>query len=523
MTALAPCAAPARPTGLLARLLRDRAGNTLMLVAAALFPLLAMVGGGVDISRGYLSQSRLQQACDAGVLAARKRLGTEAAVTGKIPDSAALAGRRFFDLNFGDGSYGTVDRTFEMTLEADYSISGEATVRVPTTLMYIFGRDAMAVAVECQAQLDMANTDVMMVLDVTLSMTQINPGDTVPRIQALKTTVEDFYDQLNAAANVGTRLRFGFVPYSSNVNVGHLLADDWVNTKWHYQSREAREKGPKDAPTFEWRYGEIKDHDVRNWRTETRGCIEERETYEIDDYGHVDLKRARDLDIDLVPTAEWKTKWSPMYPEKVYARSMFYDGTGSFTTGHVDTTDEYVSPLVVGLASCPAAARKLATITRSDLSAYLATLVPTGPTYHDIGMIWGARLISPTGLFASENADSQSGRPSSRHMVFLTDGETAPRDLAYSAYGLEPLDKRRWQPGSLFTLTQTVENRFSYVCEEVKKKNVTVWVIGFGTAPNPVLEACAGPGRYFVADDAKELSAAFATIATRMGDLRMTR
>src|SRR6188472_1342434 len=99
--------------GLLGRLLRDCAGNTIMLVAAALFPLLAMIGGGIDMSRGYLSESRLQQACDAGVLAARKRIGTEAAVTGEIPDEAVLAGERFFDLNFRDGAYGTVDRTFE--------------------------------------------------------------------------------------------------------------------------------------------------------------------------------------------------------------------------------------------------------------------------------------------------------------------------------------------------------------------------------------------------------------------------
>src|SRR5688572_27400998 len=235
-------------TGFLGRLLRDSAGNTLMLVGAALFPLLAMVGGGLDMSRGYLSQSRLQQACDAGVLAARKRLGTEAAVTGIIPDEAALAGQRFFNLNFGEGAYGTVDRTFEMTLEDDYSISGKATVSVPTTLMYIFGHTDMPVAVDCQAQLDMANTDIMMVLDVTLSMTQVNPGDSVPRIQALKTTVEDFYAQMAAATSASTRLRFGFVPYSSNVNVGHLLQDDWVNTNWAYQSREPHNQiGPAGA------------------------------------------------------------------------------------------------------------------------------------------------------------------------------------------------------------------------------------------------------------------------------------
>ncbi len=494
-----------------------------MLVAAALFPLLAMIGGGVDMSRGYLSQSRLQQACDAGVLAARKRIGTTAAITGEIPDDAALAGHRFFNLNFGDGAYGTVDRNFEMTLEDDYSISGKATVDVPTTLMFIFGHSAMAVAVECQAQLDMANTDIMMVLDTTGSMAQVNPGDSVPRIQALKTTVADFYAQLTAAANPGTRLRFGFVPYSSNVNVGHLLQDGWVNTSWDYQSRELHnEIGPKAAPASQWRYDQFK-RDVRNWRTETQGCIEERGTYEIADYASVDTNRALDLNIDLVPTTDPKTRWAPMYPEGEYARSMKYDGTGSFTKNQKVTTDEFVSPLVMGLAACPARARKLATITQAELTAYLATLTPAGPTYHDIGMIWGARLLSPTGLFASENGDPRDGLPSSRHMIFLTDGETAPRDLAYSSYGLEPLDQRRWHPGGAFSLTQTVENRFAYVCEQVKRKNVTVWVIGFGTAPNPVLEACAGQGRYFVADDAEQLSDAFATIARRMGDLRVTR
>jgi hypothetical protein len=50
-----------------------------------------------------------------------------------------------------------------------------------------------------------------------------------------------------------------------------------------------------------------------------------------------------------------------------------------------------------------------------------------------------------------------------------------------------------------------------------------VWVISFGTAPNPVMQACAGTGRYFVAADAAQLQQAFSTIAQRMGDLRVTR
>ena len=79
---------------LLGRLCRDRSGNTLAMIAAALVPLLAMVGGGIDMGRSYLSQSRLQQACDAGVLAARKKLGSQFIPTRAIPTDVADVGTR---------------------------------------------------------------------------------------------------------------------------------------------------------------------------------------------------------------------------------------------------------------------------------------------------------------------------------------------------------------------------------------------------------------------------------------------
>jgi Flp pilus assembly protein TadG len=652
---LRPASTRATLSRLLAGLARDCAGNTLMIVAAALLPLMAMIGGGIDIGRAYLAESRLQSACDAGVLAARKRLGTEAAVTGEIPDDAELAGERFFNLNFGKGDYGSKDRTFAMSLEDDYAITGEATVAVPTTLMTIFGFGDMPVQVQCQAQLNMANTDVMMVLDVTGSMAETNPGDSTSKIEALKATVRNFYAQLTAAAPSTTRLRFGFVPYSTNVNVGALLADGWVNTQWNYQSREQfQEKGketttsyarnwtyksgspgtatvldsypatfhagspgytyvdanekvvtvpskadyytcdgsapagnftrqdkklgtttepfagppsgtrkielyqrtengttnwtsrsgttcyvytqtydnyvrtyewvtdPYQATITKWRYDRFP-RDVSNWRNESNGCIEERATYEIDDYDNIDLKKALDLDIDLVPTSDPATKWSPMYPGIIYERALKYDGSGSFSKGQKVTTEDYVNPAALGTAACPAPARKLAPITASQLDAYLATLQPNGATYHDIGMIWGGRLLSPTGLFASENADVNTTRPTTRHLIFLTDGETAPLDVSYSSYGVEPLDQRRWNPKSKYTLTQTVEKRFTAACNEVKKKNISVWVISFGTAANPIMQDCAGADRYFVAADTAELTDAFATIAKRMGELRVTR
>jgi Flp pilus assembly protein TadG len=627
------CPAPSRPRGLIARLARDRAGNTLALIAAAIAPLMAMVGGGIDMGRSYLAQARLQQACDAGVLAARKRLGSEAAVTGNIPVATGEIGQRFFNVNFRDGAYGSTARQFTMTLTPDYAITGEAKVRVPTTIMRMFGFEDVPIAVNCEAQINFNNTDVMMVLDVTGSMSQTNPGDSLSKIETLKKTVKGFYLQLQAAALAGTRIRYGFVPYSTNVNVGGLLHDDWVVNSWDYQSRKLAKTGllqtnfthysattylsgtistapssqyaasyssskgyycptkpgstvsssttsssktelvttplpgTKTTVTYvrttngdaysvelvdttckvsretytdykdtydkvtepalgsdsEWSYQKL-NFDVSNWRADSNGCVEERSTYQINDYDSVNLAKALDLDLDLVPSVgKPETQWRPMYPGLIYGRAVDWNGSGSFTTNTVNTDKEFISPDGLGTAACPPPAMKLTELSEGDLDDYLSTLKANGSTYHDIGMIWGGRLISPTGLFADENADVSANRPSNRNLIFLTDGETAPYDLSYSSYGFEPIDQRRWAPGSALSLTQHVERRFAFACNEVKKRNITVWVIGFGTTLNQFLKDCAGEGHYFEAADATELNTSFATIAKNMSRLRLER
>jgi hypothetical protein len=627
----------------LSRLLRDRAGNTLAMIAAGLVPLLAMVGGGIDMGRSYLAQSRLQNACDAGVLAARKKLGSAVVADGTIPAGVDDAGNRFFNVNFRDGAYGTENRSFAMALEQDYSISGQASVDVPTTIMTIFGYNEMAIEVECQATLNFSNTDIMFVLDTTGSMNTTNPDDTIPRIDVLKSVVRDFHTQIEGSKGPTTRVRYGFVPYSTNVNVGSLLKDEWVVNDWTYQSREDFGTDPgeiadytyydnwtyisgtnttnvvsgylatyhpagSEAGTAYWscdtappvstvtssytllstttepypgppagtktikhyralyngdyywvelvgpacvvkrtrytayteeydeitipytrtqpryRYAAIP-RDVRLWRSESNGCIEERDTYEIDDWDNVDLSRALDLDIDLVPVAgDTKTQWRPQYPGVIYERSLDSSGVGTFTKDQVVTTDPWFlkADWLPSMVACPAAARKLEEMDSSDLDAYLNGVTPGGTTYHDIGMIWGGRLLSPTGLFSAENADV-SGRSTSRNLIFLTDGQTEPYDIAYGAYGVEPLDERRWKLNSSISLPDTVEKRFGVACSEVKKRNINVWVISFGTTLNPTMVECAGPGHSFEAKDAAELKQVFSSIAASMGDLRISK
>ncbi|NBW76629.1 MAG: hypothetical protein EBR34_12650 [Sphingomonadaceae bacterium] len=628
----------------LSRLARDLAGNTLAMLAAGLFPLLALVGGGVDMGRSYLAQSRLQQACDAGVLAARKKLGSQVVTTGEVPADVTTIGNRFFNINFRAGAYGSVNRAFEMTLEPDYAITGDASVEVPTTIMNLFGYDKTDLTVACQAKLNFSNTDVMFVLDTTGSMAWTNPGDSQPRIEVLRDVVKDFHAQLEGSKTPGTVIRYGFLPYSTNVNVGGILDADWMVDEWNYQGRVQHDTGatttgpvftqnwtyvsgsdtvgtsfislvcPSDTlawsqlkywkdpngtenweyllngidytcewidstrrkvtprvyvayryiysylnqgqrsmPIMTWRYQAIpvdvsglKDTGSGTMRVGTkvtiprmagdpmnptafdawfRGCVEERDTYEITDYSDVDFSRALDLDIDLVPSpGDPSTQWRPILNDVSFVRAMDWGGRGTFvpTPGTSDADWNYLNAGWAGLSACPAPARKLAPMTAGEVSTYVDSLFAEGSTYHDIGMIWGARMLSPTGIFAPENADAGSSA-TSRHMIFLTDGETAPLDLSYGAYGVEPLDGRRWSTSSSQTLTQVVEGRTAVACEEAKKRNITVWVIGFGTALNPVLSACAGPGRAFEAADAAELQDVFSKIAAQLGDLRVTK
>jgi len=87
-----------RTNGFMARLAHNEAGNVLAIVAAAIFPLAGLIGGGIDVSRLYLAKTRLQQACDAGALAGRRSMSGITWTTGA--NSNEETAKNFFNLNF---------------------------------------------------------------------------------------------------------------------------------------------------------------------------------------------------------------------------------------------------------------------------------------------------------------------------------------------------------------------------------------------------------------------------------------
>lgn len=657
-------------SGWLHRLRKNQAGNASLIIAASVLPLIGMIGGGFDMGRIYASKTRLQHACDAAVLAGRKAM-----VGRNFTAANKSTAERFFKFNFPDGKYGTsfpaqqVDGAIPgIALAAeDGQLSAQAEAVVPLTLMAMFGADERLIRADCKAELNLPNSDIMFVLDTTGSMLGKNPGDTQSRIDALRSAVGTFHTAISNANSAGARIRYGFVPYSSTVNVGYLLKPEWMVDSWTYQSRVAdgiesesnaaatgtytyddgwtpvsgswTELAPVDLPvnacvepadTVNWGGGVVttrtepyagppsgtKTVEVRQWTadgidywverqtqtlesnsvvtgcrlrgrkyedyveqfnrntipTETaastknafywlyrpvtynvsalkglpyggsitaqigdnhsmriidwQGCIEERQTVRADDYDSIPAG-AYDMDIDLVPDpGNPATQWAPALPQLVFARTHLTN-SNNWDVNPVRSKQNFTNLGDTSWTSCPSRARKLAEIDAAALSAYMSGLQASGQTYHDIGIIWGARLLSPTGLFASENSAAPNGNAIARHLIFMTDGETDTQPFVYDAYGLPSLDRRRVMDPSETPekddQDELVAMRTDAICRAAKAKGITIWVIAFGTDLNAMLRNCASDGRAFEAGNATQLNAAFEEIAAGISHLRLTR
>ncbi len=230
----------------LRQLLLDQSGNVILMTAGALVPMLALIGGGLDMSRAYMASTQLQAACDAGALAGRRAMGR----SGLYGEPEKAVAQRMFNANFDATAIGARDASLNTVSNDQGQVSGTAVARMPTVIMHIFGTESLEITASCMAELQVSNTDVMFVLDTTGSMAG-------SRIAGLREAVKDFHRTMNEAVTAdSTRVRYGFAPYSMTVNVSGLMADpetpmpvDYFADSAPYQSREALFNTPVQIAT----------------------------------------------------------------------------------------------------------------------------------------------------------------------------------------------------------------------------------------------------------------------------------
>ena len=618
------------------RLSKDLRGATSAMMAAAMIPIMLIAGSAVDAGRAYTVKSRLQQACDAGALAGRKTMKDTDAGT-RLDAEAEKQAQSFFRNNFREGWLDTRNVRFTPTKVVETSdgsgmaanaVSATATADVPMALMQIFGFQEINLTVTCQARFDLADTDIMFVLDTTGSMS-CKPSDpancsgtmtlyTRPdgttayanaeskgsKMEALRQAVILFDTTMRASADSSTSFRYGFVPYSSAVNVGRSIPAQYLQNSEHtYQSRYVNgdynygsstsatalpgvtraadcvaQRSPKTGYTFTgrtragdsyaqafnysnvfwyrstcygtsqevrpyWRYGP-KRWDISRYVTgaatinPTRldgstskwsGCIEEVDTRPDSSFDLLNLPD--DLNPDFKPSQN-SNKWRPIWSEVEWLRSTV--GTQDVKDDDIVETDtRYRYNLNYGFgrslhkngsAACGMPAERLKVWTAQQVRdfVYHVDFKPVGGTYHDVGMIWGTRMLSPDGVFASDTAPRPGRNSPSRNIVFMTDGTMAPNPLSYGLYGTEELDNRVGSGGDTDRQNARHTARFRIVCDAAKKKGFTIYVVSLGTAITDDLTYCASPGQTFQASSTDELTQAFRSIAQRVAMLRIT-
>ncbi len=656
-------------------LAKDPTANTIVISAAAMVPLIGMVGGAVDASRYYMTTTRLQAACDAGALAARRAMDDD-----EFNGTHKQLGRNFFDQNYEDGLFGLENLSRDYTSDGDGEVDGAASGRLPASLMQIFGFGEFNVSVSCSAEINISNTDVMFVLDVTGSM-NCAPGtaggcsteQTDSKIGSLRSAVLTFYDTVDAATSVNAQVRYGVVPYSSNVNVGASLDPSWMAQDPEYQTRVAvftpdnwvfdetvssNRTGTIGTQTdigvstttwegvetfddcvdlafsqhfdiyngggntsgltlvsststgddtrevsytgnIQWKvldsfdsgtyfsgsercvidyeeksyeadgevtftevnignqfdYWDYDEHNVSDLgaglslaslygqtgtpagvvgtidlptgtggvdTTHTwNGCIEEASTDEGQSVFSPLPAAANDLNINLVPSNE-QERWKPALASLIHYR---FDSGGNWSTSQQDSSDDFTTVQGADNLNCPKAAQRLTTMTRADLENYISAangFVADGSTYHDFGMIWGARFIAPNGIFSADNSAAPNGDAIARHIVFMTDGTQSTSNTTYGLYGIEWWDRRVTTDGSGTQLATNHAARFQAACQAARDENITVWVVAFGTTLTTNLSTCASPGRAYSASDEAALTQAFTEIAQQIAALRLT-
>ena len=480
----------------LRRLAKDEGGNVLPLFAAGIFPLIALVGGAMDISVAYMARSKLQKACDAGVLAGRQSMsGTQ------FGPSEKGQAKNFFDFNFPSGLYNTKKLKFDVVQNgsAVSELKGSASADVPTSLMRVFGFTEISIAVSCNAKKDLGHNDIVMVLDVTGSMNDAPSTGGGSKISKLRTGASGLFRALDT--NDGSTTRYGIVPYSHTVNVGRSLKnrDILVNQKfvdgswnqsgtgtryygsWYFNYTGLRTVHISDST---WNGSNTANGNRQGFRTSGNGCIEERASvgYGTDPIEYADSVSLSDVN-DLAANGNDSDLQFGRYDPGVQ-RGFGQDGCPSEAT----TLREYANETAFNNAVSAATARV------------------TGGTYHDIGMLWGVRFISRSGFFASDNPEFRGQYPVNQHIVFMTDGKLDTGGWLYSAYGVDVHTDRMQGSG---TQTDKHISRFKSICTLAKSMKVTVWVIALDVTDTADIKTCATSESHFKTSDGSDLEAVF--------------
>lgn len=553
--------------------LRNEERGSILIQTGLMFSLLVgLLGVGVDLGRAYLYRSQLSGALDAAALA-----GAKSFHSASRDDEIQAFFDNNFDGTFMDGTITALDIQEVDTVNRTLSVGVSG--QIDTVFMKLFGFKNMDIDVSAETTSRQTGLQLVMVLDGTGSMRSYDSG--TQRMVALKSASTTLVNSLFGDESSNEELEIAVLPYVTTVNVGHLLADEYIDTS--------------SVPASYTYHATALD----KWN----GCVEARATTD-----NLDSGSAYDVIVGHEGQDWTPFLWRPGYDNHFYSLTDLKGPNGEDwgapdyqrAGGSGESTND-AGPNI----NCPAPALDFSS-TKSEITNYIDTLYYSynrGGTIANIGMIWGWRMLDFGGVFNNdvEYNDSRMLKAA----ILMTDGENwiidgkeywgphayyddnntsddnndaydddgdgkcpqcegtfinrygyersnarydggderngpqawdavngpdiGERYLGdYSAYGRR--DEGRLEGATTRTAsTNAINERLAYVCASMKGMGITIYTVTFGSGATSstlqsLYEGCAtDTGKYFHAPTSSELEGAFEAIANDLSDLRLSK
>lgn len=454
-----------------AAFVRDERGGMAVVFATSLTALLLTSGVAIDYARLQDVRSQLQRDLDAAVLGA----ATDPRA-GETPQASA---QRYFSTNWVD-KFGAYTVAVNVARSADNRITGQASVRVPTTLMALAGIEDVLVDAASEVELTGQDVEVSLVLDTTASMAGT-------KLAALQSAAKSLIDTAYELPDAQDHIRIGLVPFSQYVNVGiSNRGASWltVANDSSIEHTDCRTVTPVIGTS--------------NCRMETF-------------YSHNDgvpySYQAEVCDNLYGPETTDCTPWTEVNT---------WNGCVGSRNNPLDVEDEDYANKVPGLmnTACGAPIAPLTNDTDA-LKTQIDGLIATGDTYIPAGLMWGWSTLSKEAPFeeAKGYGEETAGLPVRKIMVLMTDG-------ANTLYPSYPYHATELSGAQANTLTDQL-------CANIKDAGIEIYTVAFEVGDEDVkdrLRSCASSlTKFFDAPTPEDLGAAFRNIAKGFTPLRLAR
>lgn len=461
--------------------LRGTLGVTAVWFSMAVPVVVGSVGLSVDIGQAYLVRERLSRAVDAAALAA-------AAMSSEDPLLVEQKVNDFIEANYPEDRVGfTTNIEVETTSE---TVLVTAWASFNPAFGSILGNDKVEIKVESEVTKEVKAIEVVLVMDVTGSMSTNN------NIATLRTAAKNFINTMFTRVSDRDMIKIGLVPFSSSVNVGPYGLGQTL-TGSAYDS--AFVNNPSNLSysatnTNQW-FGCIIEGTAPNTTDPYPDDIEDHE-------GPWEMYRY------------CRTRTGAAIPGCNTTRS----GSRAPYTYTVQQNQNY---------NCPRTPVMPLTNDQNGLLASIDTLRAEGNTYINNGLTWGLRLISPEFPFTEgEPWNSQDWK---KAIILMTDGVSTMHSY-YSIYG----PTRRNASGSNPAVAghnldaNDLDDRILDVCEDLRDKDVLVYTItfdqGVNAATKRLFEECATqPSMWYDAPTQAKLIEVYQTIAKELANIHLSR